>query len=119
VGIDDASARRSGGTNHPEQAILASLPGDRFVVLLKHRPIVEAESAGLFDLQLSGHTHGGQIWPFYWLTRLAQDYRPGLRAVSPGKGEAYAAETSRESLVYVSNGAGTWGPPSGSSLLLK
>lgn len=111
VGIDDASARRSGGTNHPEQAILASLPGDRFVVLLKHRPIVEAESAGLFDLQLSGHTHGGQIWPFYWLTRLAQDYRPGLRAVSPGKGEAYAAETSRESLVYVSNGAGTWGPP--------
>ena len=111
VGMDDASARRSGGTNHPEQAILASLPEDRFVVLLKHRPIVAAESTGLFDLQLSGHTHGGQIWPFYWLTRLANDYRPGLRAVSPRKGEAYAAETSRESLVYVSNGAGTWGPP--------
>jgi len=111
VGMDDASARRSGGTNNPEQAILASLPGDRFVVLLKHRPIVAAESEGLFDLQLSGHTHGGQIWPFYWLTRLAHDYRPGLRAVSPRKGEAYAAEASRESLVYVSNGAGTWGPP--------
>jgi predicted MPP superfamily phosphohydrolase len=111
VGMDDASARRSGGTNHPEQAILASLLEDRFVVLLKHRPIVEAESAGLFDLQLSGHTHGGQIWPFYWLTRLAHNYRPGLRAISPRKGEAYAAETSRESLIYVSNGAGTWGPP--------
>ena len=113
VGMDDPSVRRFGGDLPPEQGILASLPDDAFVVLLKHQPSVVQESIGLFDLQLSGHTHGGQIWPFYWLTRMAYEYRPGLRALSPSRrgGEAYAAETSRESSVYVSNGAGTWGPP--------
>ncbi len=113
VGMDDPSVRRFGGDLPPEQGILASLPDDAFVVLLKHQPSVIQESIGLFDLQLSGHTHGGQIWPFYWLTRMAYEYRPGLRALSPSRrgGEAYAAETSRESNVYVSNGAGTWGPP--------
>ncbi|MDD3917324.1 MAG: metallophosphoesterase [Synergistaceae bacterium] len=113
VGMDDPSVRRFGGDLPPEQGILASLPDDAFVVLLKHQPSVMQESIGLFDLQLSGHTHGGQIWPFYWLTRMAYEYRPGLRALSPSRrgGEAYAAETSRESNVYVSNGAGTWGPP--------
>ena len=113
VGMDDPSVRRFGGDLPPEQGILASLPDDAFVVLLKHQPSVIQESIGLFDLQLSGHTHGGQIWPFYWLTRMAYEYRPGLRALSPSRrgGEAYDAETSRESSVYVSNGAGTWGPP--------
>ncbi len=113
VGMDDPSARYFGGDIPPEQDILASLPEDSFVVLLKHQPPVVSESVGLFDLQLSGHTHGGQIWPFYWLTRMAYEYRPGLRALSPSprRGEAYAAEFSRESSVYVSNGAGTWGPP--------
>lgn len=113
VGMDDPSVRRFGGDLPPEQGILASLPDDAFVVLLKHHPSVMQESIGLFDLQLSGHTHGGQIWPFYWLTRMAYEYRPGLRALSPSRrgGEAYAAETSRESNVYVSNGVGTWGPP--------
>ena len=107
-GMDDPA-----GDLPPEQEILASLPEDAFVVLLKHRPSVIRESVGLFDLQLSGHTHGGQIWPFYWLTRATYDYRPGLRALSPsGKGgEVFAAEISRESSVYVSNGVGTWGPP--------
>ncbi|MBL3540295.1 metallophosphoesterase [Aminivibrio sp.] len=113
VGMDDPSARHYGEAAPPEQAILASLPGDRFVVLLKHQPKVEPESVGLFDLQLSGHTHGGQIWPFYWLTRMVYEYRPGLRTLTPSSrgGEAYAAENSRESSIYVSNGAGTWGPP--------
>lgn len=113
VGMDDPSARYYGEEIPPEGDILASLPADRFVVLLKHQPRVEPESVGLFDLQLSGHTHGGQIWPFYWLTRMVYEYRPGLRALNPSSrgGEAYADENSRESSIYVSNGAGTWGPP--------
>jgi len=113
VGMDDPSARYYGQEIPPEGEILASVPKNRFVVLLKHQPTVAPESVGLFDLQLSGHTHGGQIWPFYWLTRMVYEYRPGLRALAPSPrgGEAYAAEGSRESSVYVSNGTGTWGPP--------
>jgi len=113
VGMDDPSARYYGQEIPPEGEILASVPKNRFVVLLKHQPTVAPESVGLFDLQLSGHTHGGQIWPFYWLTRMVYEYRPGLRALAPSPrgGEAYAAEGSRGSSVYVSNGTGTWGPP--------
>jgi hypothetical protein len=70
-----------------------------FVLLLKHRPDVERSSIGLFDLQLSGHTHKGQIFPFCGLTRLFYPNDGGFS--QPGKG----------SLLYVSRGSGTWGPP--------
>lgn len=105
AGVDDRSARRYGGAaTGSEEHLLASLSPDRFTVLLKHQPTVELSSVGRFDLQLSGHTHRGQIWPFYWATRLVYDYRPGLRTIgSPSRG--------RTSRVYVSNGTGTWGPP--------
>ncbi len=112
AGVDDPTARRFGEEPKPEIDVLAPLSENRFVLLLKHQPTVEPESIGLFDLQLSGHTHGGQIWPFYWGTRMVYDYRPGLRALAPAKrGEAYASGVARESRVFVSNGAGTWGPP--------
>lgn len=105
AGVDDRSARRyRGAATGSEEHLLASLSPDRFTVLLKHQPTVELSSVGRFDLQLSGHTHRGQIWPFYWATRLVYDYRPGLRTIgSPSRG--------RTSRVYVSNGTGTWGPP--------
>ncbi len=51
------------------------------------------------DLQLSGHTHGGQIWPFSGLARLREPYLAGLYAHSP------------ESQIYVTRGTGFWGPP--------
>ena len=112
VGVDDPAVLRHGERPAPESELLASLPPDRFVLLLKHQPTVSQGSEGLFDLQLSGHTHGGQIWPFYWATRAAYDYRPGLRALKPrASGEAQASAGGRESAVLVSNGAGTWGPP--------
>ena len=112
AGVDDSSAVRHGERPESEESVLASLPSNRFVLLLKHQPTVEAASQGLFDLQLSGHTHRGQIWPFYWATRAAYDYRPGLRALAaPQRGEAMASGEGRESFVLVSNGAGTWGPP--------
>ncbi len=105
AGVDDRSARRYGGAAAGgEEQLLASLSPHRFAVLLKHQPTVEPSSVGQFDLQLSGHTHRGQIWPFYWATRLVYDYRPGLRTVG-------APNQGRTSRVYVSNGTGTWGPP--------
>jgi hypothetical protein len=112
AGMDDPTAQRFGGTLTPEIDVLAPLPENRFVLLLKHQPIVDPDSIGLFDLQLSGHTHRGQIWPFYWLTRMVYEYRPGLRALAPSKsGEAYASGAARESRVFIGNGSGTWGPP--------
>jgi len=68
-------------------------------VLLAHQPKVakEASEAGV-DLQLSGHTHGGQLTPFSWLIYLDQPYRAGLYKVG-------------EMSLYVSEGTGYWGPP--------
>ena len=68
-------------------------------LLLAHQPrtIYEAASAG-FDIQLSGHTHGGQFIPWKYLVSLEQPYIAGLHKHGP-------------TWIYVSNGAGYWGPP--------
>jgi len=78
---------------------LAGIPGDRAVVLLAHDPSTfkRAHAAGI-DLQLSGHTHGGQIWPFHWFVRLAVPFVAGRYR----RGDAE---------LYVSRGTGFWGPP--------
>ena len=69
------------------------------LVLLAHQPRQFAEAARRgVPLTLSGHTHGGQIWPFSWLVALAQPYLAGLHR----KGD---------SQLYVSRGTGFWGPP--------
>lgn len=80
-------------------ALLPGLPGNKFVIFLKHQPVPPKLGAERVDLQLSGHTHGGQIFPFYWLTRLRYDFGPGLHEL-PGGGR-----------LYLSRGTGTWGPP--------
>ena len=84
------------------QSILenADLDRERASVLLTHVPqgLPIAEQQGI-SLQLSGHTHGGQIFPFTWFTsRIFGDYTYGLKKFG-------------ELLVYTSSGAGTWGPP--------
>ncbi len=76
---------------------LASVTKGDFIVLLKHQPVVDRETP--FDLQLSGHIHGGQIFPFGIFTRLAYGVRTGLTQLADGR------------RLYVSRGAGTWGPP--------
>ncbi|MDK2958804.1 MAG: uncharacterized protein PWP47_848 [Synergistaceae bacterium] len=113
AGVDDKTGNRYGRPAAQDASVLAGMPPNRFVVLLKHQPLIDHDAVGLFDLQLSGHTHGGQIWPFYWVTRAVYDYRPGLRAIAPPErsGQAHAAPLKRQSRIYVNNGAGTWGPP--------
>jgi len=100
AGVDDFSAHHFGGGHGARlDRALAGRDPTRELVLLAHQPraVVEAERAEV-GLQLSGHTHGGQIWPFNFLVRLQQPITSGL--VRFGR-----------SLVYVSNGTGYWGPP--------
>ncbi|MEV0680581.1 metallophosphoesterase [Actinosynnema sp. NPDC050436] len=69
------------------------------VVLLAHQPVQAREAAAHgVDLQLSGHTHGGQMFPFHLAVGLQQPVRSGLATVDGTQ-------------VYTSNGAGFWGPP--------
>ncbi len=100
AGVDDWSARGFGhghGADLPRA--LAGRDRGRVLVLLAHQPkqIFEAAHADV-DLQLSGHTHGGQMFPFGLLVRLQQPYVAGF---SMHQGTA----------IYVSRGTGYWGPP--------
>lgn len=83
----------------PEHEILSILPRDLFTVLLKHRSDVEKKSLGLFDLQLSGHTHKGQIFPMNLATMFIFPHHTGLTKLAKG------------SMIYTSRGTGTAGPP--------
>jgi predicted MPP superfamily phosphohydrolase len=68
-------------------------------VLLAHQPIQVSEAAARgVDLQLSGHTHGGQMWPFHYAVEAVQPAIAGLSTVD-------------DTQLYVSRGAGFWGPP--------
>lgn len=100
AGVDDP-ARGPYRSEHAvsEKILLEGLPKNRFTLFLKHQPIVSKESIGLFDLQLSGHTHQGQIFPFSLMTKLAYRVRTGL------------SKLSNNAQLYVSRGSGTWGPP--------
>jgi predicted MPP superfamily phosphohydrolase len=98
VGVDDPSAANSGQQAGLDTGkALPQITADDFIVLLKHQPVVDGGQP--FDLQLSGHIHGGQIFPFVYLTRLAYGVHTGLTELANGR------------RLYVSRGAGTWGPP--------
>jgi predicted MPP superfamily phosphohydrolase len=100
VGVDDRTAvQLHVGHPSPETRLLGGLPRDKFILFLKHQPRIDPSTIGLFDLQLSGHTHKGQIFPFTLLTRLSFPLNAGTYDL--GKG----------SLLHVSRGTGTWGPP--------
>ncbi|MEW6594325.1 MAG: metallophosphoesterase [Thermodesulfobacteriota bacterium] len=100
AGVDDPVGVATGRAAAGQEGRLAAVrdPG-RFSILLKHRPEVAPESAGVYDLQLSGHVHGGQIAPFNLLTWLAYPVSSGLTRLPAG------------GFLFVSRGAGTWGPP--------
>jgi predicted MPP superfamily phosphohydrolase len=100
AGVDDPAGKLYGlFRDVREKELLSGLPGDKFTLLLKHRPLVDENALGLFDLQLSGHTHKGQIFPYSLLTKI---YYPA---------HAGYLNLFNNSSLYVSSGAGTWGPP--------
>ncbi|HXH72528.1 MAG TPA: metallophosphoesterase [Mariprofundaceae bacterium] len=94
AGVDDPVVM---GSRTDEAGMLAAIPADRFVLFLKHQPVVDP--AARFDLQLSGHTHKGQIFPFVLLVKLLYPLIAGLYTLPNG------------AQLYVSRGTGTWGPP--------
>lgn len=100
VGVDDPAAKRHGDAAAvAESELLLQQPSGNYKILLKHRPAVAPQSFGKFDLQLSGHVHKGQIFPFNLLTYLFYPVKVGLTRLAP------------DSFIYVSRGTGTWGPP--------
>lgn len=102
AGVDDRTAAGSGRPGHgaDHATALAGADPDLPVLLLAHQPQqIRAAAEHGVDLQLSGHTHGGQIWPFHYLVRLDQPSVAGL--------SRYGARTQ----LYTSRGTGFWGPP--------
>jgi hypothetical protein len=82
-----------------EAEMLSKLQDDLFTILLKHKASVDTESLGLFDLQLSGHTHKGQIFPMSLATMFLFQFHAGFTKLPKG------------SAIHVSRGTGTSGPP--------
>lgn len=100
TGVDDRAVNLQAEDDPGiETTLLNSVSQDSFKLLLKHRPDIVPESDGRFDLQLSGHVHGGQIFPFNILVKLKHHISCGTTATPAG------------SLIHVSRGTGTWGPP--------
>jgi len=102
AGVDDRTAASSGLAGHhaDHQAALAGADPALPVLLLAHQPKqIDGAVAHGVDLQISGHTHGGQIWPFHYLVRLDQ---PTVRGLT---------RHGDRTQLYTSRGTGFWGPP--------
>lgn len=100
VGVDDHRGSHIGEDGREDlDAALGGRDESRAAVLLAHDPSTFKRASRMgIDLQLSGHTHGGQIWPFAFLVRLAIPF-------VAGRYQRHGAE------LYVSRGTGFWGPP--------
>jgi len=102
VGTDDKTCKYFNvcNSNFDEVSILRKIPKDKFILLLKHQPEIRKEAIGLFDLMLSGHTHGG-LYKFlgaHFMKKIYETDR-GLKYLGEG------------SYLFVSKGVGTGGPP--------
>lgn len=93
AGVDDSSA-----TEDVPRAVAGRDPALPLVLLAHHPRTIARAVAGGVDLQLSGHTHGGQLLPFGWLSRLFEPQVAGLGRFG-------------RTWLYVSEGTGFWGPP--------
>ena len=101
AGVADHSARHFDATHRsdPHAAMAGAPRAAGLRVLLAHQPrSAEAAASAGFDVQLSGHTHGGQFWPWNLLVKLQQPFVAGLHRW-------------QELWVYTSRGTGYWGPP--------
>lgn len=101
LGVDDPWGKPVGGPGPDLAAALRDVPPDLPRVLLAHQPVVFADTRGNVELQLSGHTHGGQI---------ALGYNPAEAVLPHGWVRGFYG--SRASRLYVNRGFGTAGPPS-------
>jgi predicted MPP superfamily phosphohydrolase len=99
AGVDDPTIRSAGPRGGLSDREVLSGGSGRFAILLKHQPSVENDAPGAFDLQLSGHTHKGQIFPFSLITRRFFPFHSGNYRLA------------KDALLHVSRGTGTWGPP--------
>jgi predicted MPP superfamily phosphohydrolase len=100
AGVTDYSAHHFNPAQRSDPAAaLSGAPPDAAKILLAHQPrsATAAATAG-FDLQLSGHTHGGQFWPWNLFVRFQQPFTAGLHRLN-------------HLWVYISRGTGYWGPP--------
>lgn len=100
AGVDDHSSGRWKGHGPDLEGAMRGRDPDREVVLLAHQPR-QVHQAKVHDigLQLSGHTHGGQVWPWHYLVKLQQG---GLIGGLSRHGDTQ---------LYISKGTGYWGPP--------
>ncbi|ROZ61892.1 metallophosphoesterase [Ramlibacter sp. WS9] len=101
AGVSDYSAGHFDASHRsdPHKALAGAPPDAAFKVLLAHQPRSAAAAAQAgFDLQLSGHTHGGQFLPWNLFVRMQQPFTAGLHAMDQLR-------------IYVSRGTGYWGPP--------
>jgi uncharacterized protein len=96
--IDKDSYRFNGKARLPLEYLIKKLDPSKPVILLDHQPLQldKTEKAGV-DLQLSGHTHNGQIWPLNYITRLIYEV-------------SYGYKRKGNSQIIVSSGYGIWGP---------
>jgi len=100
AGVTDYSAHHFDPAERSDpHAAIAGAPADVVRLLLAHQPrSADAAQRAGFQLQLSGHTHGGQFWPWNFFVRLQQPFTAGLHQL-------------RDLWVYTSRGTGYWGPP--------
>jgi predicted MPP superfamily phosphohydrolase len=100
VGREDLSSRQLAGKRRkPLEELMAGVDKNLPVILMDHQPFrLEDAEKNRVDLQLSGHTHHGQLWPFNFITKKVYDISWGYKK----KGNTH---------FYISSGVGTWGPP--------
>jgi uncharacterized protein len=100
AGIDDPAVNRGGLRQIIDEGeVIKGFSPGKINIFLKHQPRIEEGSIGKFDIQLSGHTHRGQIFPFSLFVGMMFKYLDGLYDIG------------NNSYLYVSRGTGTWGPP--------
>ncbi|MFP4381240.1 MAG: metallophosphoesterase [Candidatus Sumerlaeia bacterium] len=101
-GVDDPAAKMEGANPKAQEKKLAgeNFPGEQsFYLFLKHQPIVTPGMQERFNLQLSGHIHGGQVYPFRYMVAMVYRYMTGRHELAPGR------------TLFVTRGTGTWGTP--------
>jgi len=100
VGINDLVSKRFGAMPYDVEAAFAAVDPSLPTIVLAHQPkTVAITQHKAYDLMLSGHTHGGQIFPFGFLVMIDQPYLASHYRIDEGK------------QIFVSRGTGYWGPP--------